>query len=66
VNNFVSDFGYDDEPEKNLDRKESLNIEQEKIKESKNEYESLNITKQVKVIDIDDPELEKKYSKSPS
>lgn len=66
VNNIVSDFGYDDEPEKNLDQKESLSIEQEKIKESKNEYESPNITQQVKVIDIDDPELEKKYSKSPS
>jgi len=62
----VSDFGYDDEPEKNLERKESWSPEQEKIEESKNEYESPNKTQQVEVIDIDDPELVRKYSKSPS
>ena len=66
VNNLVSDFGYDDEPEKNLERKESWSPEQEKIEESKNEYESPNKTQQVEVIDIDDPELVRKYSKSPS
>ena len=71
VNNLTSEFGYDDEPEKNLNEKESLSIEKsmsikKEIKESKNEYESPNKTQQFKLIDIDDPELERKYSKTPS